>query len=263
MKKKIELIMAVCLVIAAFFLGSQSAILVQNSHTDTGELPDTPGTDSVSNTELAGNGQNESSSDGLSIVIDAGHGGIDPGKVGINDALEKDINLALALKLRDKFSQDSIRIILTRDSDTGLYSEGSTNKKAEDMQTRCKIISDASPIFTVSLHQNSYPSPEVCGAQVFYFGQSQDGKKLADMIQDSLISNVDPDNHRVAKANESYYLLKKTPTPTVIVECGFLSNPTEADLLLTDDYQNQLVDAIYNGIPVSYTHLTLPTTSIV
>jgi len=248
MKKKIELIMAVCLVIAAFFLGSQSAILVQNSHTDTGELPDTPGTDSVSNTELAGNGQNESSSDGLSIVIDAGHGGIDPGKVGINDALEKDINLALALKLRDKFSQDSIRIILTRDSDTGLYSEGSTNKKAEDMQTRCKIISDASPIFTVSLHQNSYPSPEVCGAQVFYFGQSQDGKKLADMIQDSLISNVDPDNHRVAKANESYYLLKKTPTPTVIVECGFLSNPTEADLLLTDDYQNQLVDAIYNGI---------------
>ena len=248
MKKKIELIMAVCLVIAAFFLGSQSAILVQNSHTDTGELPDTPGTDSVSDTELAGNGQNESSSDGLSIVIDAGHGDIDPGKVGINDALEKDINLALALKLRDKFSQDSIRIILTRDSDTGLYSEGSTNKKAEDMQTRCKIISDASPIFTVSLHQNSYPSPEVCGAQVFYFGQSQDGKKLADMIQDSLISNVDPDNHRVAKANESYYLLKKTPTPTVIVECGFLSNPTEADLLLTDDYQNQLVDAIYNGI---------------
>lgn len=248
MKKKIELIMAVCLVIAAFFLGSQSAILVQNSHVDTGELPDTPGTDSVSNTELAGNGQNESSSDGLSIVIDAGHGGIDPGKVGINDALEKDINLALALKLRDKFSQDSIRIILTRDSDTGLYSEGSTNKKAEDMQTRCKIISDASPIFTVSLHQNSYPSPEVCGAQVFYFGQSQDGKKLADMIQDSLISNVDPDNHRVAKANESYYLLKKTPTPTVIVECGFLSNPTEADLLLTDDYQNLLVDAIYNGI---------------
>ena len=248
MKKKIELIMAVCLVIAAFFLGSQSAILVQNSHTDTGELPDTPGTDSVSDTALAGNGQNESSSDGLSIVIDAGHGGIDPGKVGINDALEKDINLALALKLRDKFSQDSIRIILTRDSDTGLYSEGSTNKKAEDMQTRCKIISDASPIFTVSLHQNSYPSPEVCGAQVFYFGQSQDGKKLADMIQDSLISNVDPDNHRVAKANESYYLLKKTPTPTVIVECGFLSNPTEADLLLTDDYQNLLVDAIYNGI---------------
>lgn len=79
------------------------------------------------------------------------------------------------------------------------------------MQNRCKIITEAAPIFTVSLHQNSYPSPEVCGAQVFYFGQSQDGKKLADTIQDSLIANVDPDNHRIAKANESYYLLKKHP----------------------------------------------------
>jgi len=76
----------------------------------------------------------------------------------------------------------------------------------------------------------------------------KDVTKLADTIQDSLIANVDPDNHRVAKANESYYLLKKTPTPTVIVECGFLSNPTEADLLLTDDYQNKLVNAIYIGI---------------
>ena len=169
MKKKIELIMAVCLVIAAFFLGSQSAILVQNSHIDTKGTPDT---DSAHNTELTGDtGQTSSPSGNLSIVIDAGHGGIDPGKVGTNDALEKDINLALALKLRDKFKQDSIRIILTRDSDIGLYSEGNTNKKAEDMQNRCKIITEAAPIFTVSLHQNSYPSPEVCGAQVFYFGQ--------------------------------------------------------------------------------------------
>ena len=180
MKKKIELIMAVCLVIAAFFLGSQSAILVQNSHIDTKGTPDT---DSAHNTELTGDtGQTSSPSGNLSIVIDAGHGGIDPGKVGTNDALEKDINLALALKLRDKFKQDSIRIILTRDSDIGLYSEGNTNKKAEDMQNRCKIITEAAPIFTVSLHQNSYPSPEVCGAQVFYFGQSQDGKKLSDTI---------------------------------------------------------------------------------
>lgn len=136
MKKKIELIMAVCLVIAAFFLGSQSAILVQNSHIDTKGTPDT---DSAHNTELTGDtGQTSSPSGNLSIVIDAGHGGIDPGKVGTNDALEKDINLALALKLRDKFKQDSIRIILTRDSDIGLYSEGNTNKKAEDMQNRCK-----------------------------------------------------------------------------------------------------------------------------
>ena len=136
MKKKIELIMAVCLVIAAFFLGSQSAILVQNSHIDTKGTPDT---DSAHNTELTGDtGQTSSPSGNLSIVIDAGHGGIDPGKVGTNDALEKDINLALALKLRDKFKQDSIRIILTRDSDIGLYSEGNTNKKRKICKTAVK-----------------------------------------------------------------------------------------------------------------------------
>ena len=137
---------------------------------------------------------------------------------------------------------------MTRESDSGLYSESSTNKKAEDMQKRCQIITDANPLFTVSLHQNSYPSPEIKGAQVFYYGQSTGGKELADILQTSLIANVDPENKRVAKANESYYLLKKTPTPTVIVECGFLSNPQEAELLLSSDYQDKLVNAIYLGI---------------
>ena len=122
------------------------------------------------------------------------------------------------------------------------------NKKAEDMQKRCKIIEDSNALFTVSIHQNSYTSPEIQGAQVFYYGQSENGKKLAEILQTALIEQVDPDNHRAAKANESYYLLKKTPTPTVIVECGFLSNPIEAELLLQDDYQDQLVNAIYTGI---------------
>ncbi len=176
------------------------------------------------------------------------HGGSDPGKVGINDALEKDINLSLALKLRDLLEQKKISVVLTRDSDAGLYPADATNKKASDMQKRCEIISDANPVFTVSLHQNSYPSPEVKGAQVFYYGQSTQGKLLAETLQESLVSRVDPENKRVAKANESYYLLKKTPTPTVIVECGFLSNPDEAALLLDDDYQNKLARAIYMGI---------------
>ena len=176
------------------------------------------------------------------------HGGSDPGKVGVNDALEKDINLSLALKLRDLLEQKKISVVLTRDSDAGLYPADATNKKASDMQKRCEIISDANPVFTVSLHQNSYPSPEVKGAQVFYYGQSTQGKLLAETLQESLVSRVDPENKRVAKANESYYLLKKTPTPTVIVECGFLSNPDEAALLLDDDYQNKLARAIYMGI---------------
>lgn len=213
--------MAVCFIAAAFLLANRGAVLVQS---DEAKEPKT------------------------CIVIDAGHGGSDPGKVGINNALEKDINLALALKLKEVLEKEDLEIVLTRESDTGLYSESSTNKKAEDMQKRCQIITDANPLFTVSLHQNSYPSPEIKGAQVFYYGQSTGGKELADILQNSLIANVDPENKRAAKANESYYLLKKTPTPTVIVECGFLSNPEEAELLLSSDYQDKLVNAIYLGI---------------
>lgn len=220
MKKKLELIMAVCLVLSAFVLARQGAVLVQS----------------------------ERAAERICIVIDAGHGGSDPGKVSSSGTCEKDINLALALKLRDLLEQKDIEVILTRDADTGLYPSDVSNKKAADMQARCQIITEADPIFTVSLHQNSYPSPEVKGAQVFYYAQSDKGKALAMILQESLISRVDPDNTRAAKANDSYYLLKKTPTPTVIVECGFLSNPTEAELLLDEDYQNKLVRAIYMGI---------------
>lgn len=221
MKKKLELTMGICLLISAFFLARQGAILTQSEKTAAKKI---------------------------CIVIDAGHGGSDPGKVGVNDALEKDINLALALRLKDLLEQKGIDVVLTRDSDEGLYAVDATNKKASDMQKRCEIISDANPIFTISIHQNSYPSEEVSGAQVFYYGQSKDGETLANILQNSLISRVDPNNKRIAKANDSYYLLKKTPTPTVIVECGFLSSPVEADLLLDENYQNKLTRAIYMGI---------------
>lgn len=221
MKKKVELAMTVCLLAAAFILARQGAILVQSEKAAQREI---------------------------CIVIDAGHGGSDPGKVGVNGALEKDINLSLALKLKDLLTQKGIKVVLTRDSDAGLYPADATNKKAADMQERCQLITEANPVFTVSIHQNSYTTADIKGAQVFYFGQSPNGEKLANILQDSLITHADPKNKRVAKANESYYLLKKTPTPTVIVECGFLSNPVEADLLLDADYQNKLARAIYIGI---------------
>ncbi len=229
MKKRIELLMAICLVISAFVLAKQGAVLVQSDQAN--DKPEKTGTGSKT-----------------CIVIDAGHGGNDPGKVGVNQALEKDINLTLALKLRDSLTDQGLEIILTRDTDAGLHTEGAANQKVSDMQNRCKIIADANPAFTVSLHQNSYTTSDVKGAQVFYYSQSAEGQKLASCIQESLIANVDPENKRAAKANDSYYLLKKTPTPTVIVECGFLSNPTEADLLLAEDYQDSLVDAISIGI---------------
>lgn len=213
--------MAACLLIASFLLARQGAVLVQSE---------------------------KAAEKKICIVVDAGHGGSDPGKVGVNGALEKDINLSLALKLKDLLEQKEIEVVLTRDSDAGLYPPDATNKKVADMQKRCQLITDANPVFTISLHQNSYVTEDIKGAQVFYYGQSTQGEELATIIQNSLISRVDPENKRVAKANESYYLLKKTPTPTVIVECGFLSNPAEADLLLDEEYQDKLVRAIYMGV---------------
>ena len=182
------------------------------------------------------------------IVIDAGHGGDDPGKIGINNALEKDINLSIAEKLKALLESQDYQVVMTRTTSEGLYQPGSKNMKVEDMRRRCEIITEAMPVFTVSIHQNSYTSPEVKGAQVFYYGQSPEGETLAKLVQKSLIERADPENRRQAKANDTYYLLKRTVSPTIIVECGFLSCPQEALLLTQDSYQNRLVWAIHMGV---------------
>ena len=189
--------MAVILLVSAGFLAKRGAIYVQQSK--------------VAKTQTC-------------IVIDAGHGGDDPGKIGINGEKEKELNLAIAKKLQ--------KIL----------------EKKEDMKKRCEIINKEKPVFTISIHQNSYPEEYVKGAQVFYYGQSQEGKELAEVLQKSLVAELDKENHRTAKANESYYLLKKTESPTVIVECGFLSNSQEAELLSDAEYQQKVAVAISKGI---------------
>ena len=137
---------------------------------------------------------------------------------------------------------------MTRNTDAGLYSEGATNKKAEDMQKRCKIIEDSNALFTVSIHQNSYHEESIHGAQVFYYKTSKESEDLAKILQKELVRVAEPANHRQAKANDTYYLLKKTEAPTVIVECGFLSNWEECAKLRNEDYQAKLVWAIQMGI---------------
>ena len=176
------------------------------------------------------------------------HGGDDPGKIGINKEKEKDINLKVAKELQRLLEEEGLKVIMTRTDEGGLYQESSNNKKVEDMRKRCEVIAEAKPVFTVSIHQNSYPEESVKVAQVFYYGQSQEGKKLAEILQKAMVEQLDPQNHRQAKANESYYLLKKTPSPTVIVECGFLSNSEEAALLATEDYQKKVAEAVKAGI---------------
>ena len=116
------------------------------------------------------------------------------------------------------------------------------------MKRRIALIEEAAPVLTVSIHQNSYPEEYVRGAQVFYYTGSVEGKKLAEKIQARLVEKVDPENKRTVKANDSYYLLKKTASTIVIVECGFLSNPEEAEKLCTREYQEKLAWEIHIGI---------------
>lgn len=182
------------------------------------------------------------------VVIDAGHGGIDPGKIGVNGALEKDINFQIAWLVKEYLEAQDVEVVMTRESEEGLYDADASNKKVQDMKRRIAIIDEAAPALTVSIHQNSYPEEYVSGAQVFYYTGSKEGQKLAGLIQESLIKRVDAQNHRQTKANDSYYLLKKTPTPIVIVECGFLSNSAEAEKLCDQAYQERVAWAIHMGI---------------
>lgn len=184
----------------------------------------------------------------LIVVIDSGHGGNDPGKTTSDGTLEKDLNLAIACKLQTYLEAADITVVMTRVSDSGLYDENSSNKKVQDMKNRTALMNAPGVALVVSIHQNSYSDPSIKGAQVFYYNTSADGKKLAETLQNRLILDIDPDNHRKAKSNNNYYLLKKTTCPTVIVECGFLTNPTEAEKLKSTAYQDALAWSLHMGI---------------
>lgn len=158
------------------------------------------------------------------------------------------MNLAIAQKVRELLEQEGFTVVMTREDDGGLYDESSDSKKQQDMKRRCEKIDAANPLFTVSIHQNSYPQESVSGPQVFYYSSSDAGKNLAQALQNALNEGLEVTRGREIKENDSYYILRKTKSPIVIVECGFLSNWTEAELLITDEYQKKVAEAIKNGI---------------
>lgn len=186
--------------------------------------------------------------DPVTIVLDPGHGGFDPGKVGINKALEKDINLSIALKLKALLEDKGIRVIMTREEDRGLYSKNDSDKKRSDMRNRVNVINSTDALFAVSIHQNSFSQEAIKGLQVFYYQGSEKGQLLAETIQDYAKNTLKDGNHRVAKANSSYYMLRSSKCPLVIVECGFLSNRREAALLQEDEYQEKVAYGIMLGL---------------
>lgn len=222
MYQKIRLVMAIILLASALLIGKTMRVVVSS-------------------------GQVKKESMKKTVVIDAGHGGSDPGKIGVNQCLEKDINLQIALKVKEKLENEQVKVIMTREDENGLSTDGASNHKIEDMKKRVEIINESEASIAVSIHQNSYTSEDVKGAQVFYFTHSEQGKQMAEIMQENF-RLANPENKRQAKDNQTYYMLKKTKIPTIIVECGFLSNWEEAEKLTDDSYQEKTAQIICDGI---------------
>lgn len=184
----------------------------------------------------------------MTVIIDAGHGGIDPGAV-CNGAVEKDLNLKVALKLADFLALSDFDVIMTRSTDT-LLGTGNTvkEKKLADLNERLKLMNSNDGCVFVSIHMNKYTAQSARGLQTFYASSSLEAKKLAEYIQ-SVARQSDSNNKRQIKPDDgNIYILKNTGATAVLVECGFLSNTEECSLLKTDDYQNKTAFDIYCGI---------------
>lgn len=180
------------------------------------------------------------------IVIDPGHGGWDPGKTA-GGIRESDINLKIALKLKRLIEGSGGYAILTRYNNNALG-----NTKSIDMKERMEITKKNNADVFISIHLNSFPQSKYFGAQTFYYSGSKSGKILAEAIQGQLIKILDRGNKRQAATSDSYYVLKNTVVPAVIVECGFMSNPEEYKLLQDDEYQEKIAWAIYLGINIYF-----------
>ncbi len=191
------------------------------------------------------------------IVLDAGHGGEDGGAIGIKTlAREKDVNLNITLKLARLFESVGATVVLTRKNDDALSKNGFN--KMEDMRTRAEIIELARPYIVISIHCNSFPqSKNVSGAQTFYYPGSETGKLLAENIQSSLKNNVNSQNNRQVKSAD-FYMLRHGNSTNVMVECGFLSCPEEEQLLLSEEHQNKIAYAVFDGTLRYISQITKP-----
>lgn len=201
------------------------------------------------------------------IVIDPGHGGFDGGAQAADGTEEKQINLSIARKLEEAAAGYPVEVILTRTGDEGLYSASNQgNKKREDLLRRKEIMAEANPVVAVSIHLNSFPQDaSVYGAQVFYSpdglngdalrtGEQEgeqrkpDSRDFAESVQKALESHISDGRERSAMAKNDVLILKNPPCPVILAECGFLSNPAEAEKLKTAEYQGLLAEAIWDGI---------------
>lgn len=181
------------------------------------------------------------------IVIDAGHGGKDGGAVGkTTDVTESFLNLQYSLTLKKICEEFGFKVVLTRSDMNGLYSPLATNKKRSEMEKREQIIKKSNPDVMVSVHMNSFPNSSAHGAQVYFADGSEAGQALADKVSTNLHKNID--NAKKTSKVGDFYVLNCSPCPSILVECGFLSNPEEETLLQKENYMQKFCYHLFCGI---------------
>ncbi|KMY48248.1 N-acetylmuramoyl-L-alanine amidase CwlD [Peribacillus loiseleuriae] len=186
---------------------------------------------------------------GKIIVLDAGHGGIDGGATAEN-VLEKEVSLAVTLKIRDLLQEQGALVLMTRESDKDLADEGTKgvrNRKQEDLHNRVAFINESNADLFLSIHLNSIPSKKWKGAQTFYTGRFEENKKVAKFIQTEIIRNLE-NTSREAKTINQVYVMSNAKKPGALVEIGFLSNNEERENLIKESYQEKISAAVYNGV---------------
>ncbi len=190
--------------------------------------------------------------DNFVIVLDAGHGGMDGGGTSVNGALEKDINLSIVLKVRDMCESFGYKVVVTRDTDKSIHNDGVKGvrkQKLSDMDNRLAIFNKYDNSINLSIHQNLYTQPQYNGAQMFFAKSNPSNEKLANIMRSEFVAQIQPKNTRETKeVGKELYLCYFTKNPSLMIECGFLSNPEEAAKLETEEYQSQVAFTIFSGI---------------
>lgn len=185
------------------------------------------------------------------IILDAGHGGMDSGAVGIDNVLEKDINLSIALKLKDLFDVAGFNTKMTRDKDESIHSEDSgtiRSQKVSDLKNRLSMINSDPNNLLISVHQNKFEDSKYKGAQVFYSNNNSLSKELAQSMRASFVGLLQKDNNREIKPSpKGVFILNKSTVPAIIVECGFLSNSEDVKNLSDKEYQAKVAFTIFCG----------------
>lgn len=189
--------------------------------------------------------QNAVNTDRITVIIDAGHGGVDTGATSCTGVMESDINLEIALKLQDLLHLLGYPTKMIRTTDTSIYTDGNTiaAKKISDLKNRVQIVNKTEKAILISIHQNYFPVEKYRGAQVFY-NQAGESEALAKLLQNNILSTINPGSNRLAKKASGVYLMQNVQKTAVLVECGFISNPEEEHLLRDSTYQKKLCSVI-------------------